>query len=384
MTEIVTLKFRRGTTTEWAQSINKLTAGEPGFDLTTGELKIGDGIRAWRDLPVFSPQSSSKEYAPLSLGYLAGTGTNGSISIGSYAGQTSQKTSAIAIGSNAGQTTQEIGAISLGTGAGQTNQGTHSIAIGTGAGRTNQANNTIVLNASGVNLNTDHASSFYAAPVRGATASNVLFYNTGTKEISYGTAPTGGGGFNADVDTIRIGTQAGSTGQGASAVAVGAEAGNMRQGASAVAIGSAAARNSQSQYAVAVGADAGYTGQQESAIAIGKSAGRDSQGQHAVAIGIEAGITGQQENAIAIGYDAGRTSQGQNSVAIGYLGGYTGQADNTIILNATGNELNGVFGRTGCCYAAPIRDEMSSEGLVFLMYNRITKEIVAVPSPGPL
>ena len=53
MTELVTIKFRRGTTAEWTFTTSKLTSGEPGFDTTAGILKIGNGSSAWADLPAF-------------------------------------------------------------------------------------------------------------------------------------------------------------------------------------------------------------------------------------------------------------------------------------------------------------------------------------------
>jgi hypothetical protein len=59
MTELVTLKFRRGTTAEWTSTSSKLATGEPGFDTTTGNLKIGNGSSAWADLPTFQPGTSS-------------------------------------------------------------------------------------------------------------------------------------------------------------------------------------------------------------------------------------------------------------------------------------------------------------------------------------
>jgi len=51
---VTTFRFqlRRGTSAEWAAANPVLSAGEPGFDLDTGEQRIGDGVTAWSDLPI--------------------------------------------------------------------------------------------------------------------------------------------------------------------------------------------------------------------------------------------------------------------------------------------------------------------------------------------
>lgn len=47
-----TIKVRRGTEAQWAQSLNPvLSAGEPGYDTTNKMLKIGDGSTTWALLP---------------------------------------------------------------------------------------------------------------------------------------------------------------------------------------------------------------------------------------------------------------------------------------------------------------------------------------------
>jgi hypothetical protein len=55
MTEFVTLKFRRGTTAEWTSTTSRLASGEPGFDVVTGDLKIGNGVSRWNELPAIRP-----------------------------------------------------------------------------------------------------------------------------------------------------------------------------------------------------------------------------------------------------------------------------------------------------------------------------------------
>lgn len=44
------IKFRRDTTANWATANSVLSQGEPGLDITTNSLKVGDGITAWANL----------------------------------------------------------------------------------------------------------------------------------------------------------------------------------------------------------------------------------------------------------------------------------------------------------------------------------------------
>ena len=50
--------FRRGYSEAWDRNNPVLMLGEPGFEIDTYKIKIGDGVTAWRD-----------------LGYLNGSGT---------------------------------------------------------------------------------------------------------------------------------------------------------------------------------------------------------------------------------------------------------------------------------------------------------------------
>jgi hypothetical protein len=110
------------------------------------------------------------------------------VAIGDNAGNNAQGTDAVAIGASAGLTTQGNRAVAIGISAGQTSQGINSIAIGQGAGLTNQGNNTIILNATGSALDQTTANTFTVAPVRNdvANTAQILFYNTTSKEITYG------------------------------------------------------------------------------------------------------------------------------------------------------------------------------------------------------
>jgi len=50
-TRSIRFEFRRKTCRAWAQSCIVLLAGEPGVELDTGQMKIGDGVRPWQELP---------------------------------------------------------------------------------------------------------------------------------------------------------------------------------------------------------------------------------------------------------------------------------------------------------------------------------------------
>lgn len=53
-----TFKLKRGSAARWQELNLVLAAGEPGFELDTYRLKIGDGETAWNDLPYIGGGSS--------------------------------------------------------------------------------------------------------------------------------------------------------------------------------------------------------------------------------------------------------------------------------------------------------------------------------------
>lgn len=65
---ITSILLRRGTTTEWSRVNPVLKSGEPGFDVDTGQLKIGDGTTPWlelRSLPTYAEvEALVREGAP--------------------------------------------------------------------------------------------------------------------------------------------------------------------------------------------------------------------------------------------------------------------------------------------------------------------------------
>jgi len=125
----------------------------------------------------------------VALGNTTGQTNQGyqSVAIGAYAGSNNQSTNSVATGYLAGMQYQNMACVAVGSNAGMYTQGTYSVAIGYMAGYQSQAQNTIVLNASGASVHGNGPTgAFYVAPVRGpVTQTNVLGYNTTTKEISY-------------------------------------------------------------------------------------------------------------------------------------------------------------------------------------------------------
>jgi len=86
-----------------------------------------------------------------------------------------------------------LGSISIGYKGIGYSQGQYAIGIGYNAYSGNYASNSIVLNASG-NAIPANAGSLYVSPIRGATGSDILYYDPISKEITYGANSGGGGG----------------------------------------------------------------------------------------------------------------------------------------------------------------------------------------------
>jgi hypothetical protein len=126
----------------------------------------------------------------VAVGVSAGDTSQGTsaVAIGSSAGFTNQSANTVAVGVGAGQSTQGVDAVAIGNAAGSLTQGIAAVAIGTLAGRTFQANNSIIINATGANLDQTTANTFTVAPVRNDVANigEVVFYNTTSKEVTYG------------------------------------------------------------------------------------------------------------------------------------------------------------------------------------------------------
>lgn len=72
---ITQMQQRRGTAAEWIASNPVLAQGEMGFETDAGNIKIGDGLTHWIDLPYFPQTSNSEWYAPTltGLSYISAT-----------------------------------------------------------------------------------------------------------------------------------------------------------------------------------------------------------------------------------------------------------------------------------------------------------------------
>ena len=60
VTRSVRLEFRRDTASNWTAANPVLKAGEPGFEVDTGRLKIGNGTTPWNSLPYQGTSSGAQ------------------------------------------------------------------------------------------------------------------------------------------------------------------------------------------------------------------------------------------------------------------------------------------------------------------------------------
>ena len=310
-------------------------------------------------------------------------------------------TTTVALGQFAGRgnviaanTVQAANAVAIGANAGYLSQGANSVAIGAMAGYTNQANNSIAINASGANLSPVN-SGFYVNPIRNdvANITTPVFYNTSTKEITYGPQISGIANGTSSVNI--------ATANGAITMAVGGStAFNVTDSNVALGIGAAAASylgiaigpnagsvGDQGQQAVAIGSGAGEQGQGMWSVALGADAGTVNQGQDAVAIGYRSGYLAQGPGTVAIGAHAGEGqifggTQGANSIAIGMYAGANAQAANSIILNASGGVLNS---SSDGFFVKPLRDNGASAPTQNIIgYDPSTSEVSYHNTISPL
>jgi hypothetical protein len=88
----------------------------------------------------------------------------------------------VAVGFGVGTAT---GSVSIGRYAGSTSQGVNAIAIGALAGQSSQPANSIIINATGTVLNGANASALHIAPIRTFSTTTLLEYNPSTYEVGY-------------------------------------------------------------------------------------------------------------------------------------------------------------------------------------------------------
>jgi hypothetical protein len=188
-----------------------------GNIITAGQVVATGNINAGQIILINGAVIKDTTGNAVAIGVNAGVNTQGNraVAIGLQAGETSQGVSGVAIGEQAGHTSQGVlsvaigyyaganaqsfSAVAIGAQAGETAQGSGAIAIGDLAGRTNQASNSIIINATGANLDQTTANTFTVAPVRNdvANVGEVMFYNTTSKEITYGNTISVAGNVSA-------------------------------------------------------------------------------------------------------------------------------------------------------------------------------------------
>jgi len=58
----VKIQFKRGSADIWQTKNPVLDAGEPGYEIDTGKIKVGDGQTHWNDLEyIFDPELPNVE-----------------------------------------------------------------------------------------------------------------------------------------------------------------------------------------------------------------------------------------------------------------------------------------------------------------------------------
>jgi len=169
---------------EAGQTTQQVGAVAVGLDAGTyiqGQNAVAIGSRAG---------NTSQQTQSVAIGVDAAANSQGqnSVAIGSSAAAGNQGEKAVAIGLYAGNTTQGNSSVAIGDNAGYDTQGANSVAIGSYAGQSAQGNNSIIINATGAGLNALTANTFTVAPVRNdvANIAEIVFYNTTSKEITYG------------------------------------------------------------------------------------------------------------------------------------------------------------------------------------------------------
>jgi hypothetical protein len=180
-----------------SQGTDAVAIGPSAGNVSQGNLSVALGYFAG---------NNSQGQSAVAIGGGAGEDTQGeyAVAVGSLAGQIAQGNAAVAVGAGAGAGTQGLHAVAIGTDTGATTQGnravaigylagsiaqgTAAVAIGYYAGELNQGNNSIIINATDTALQQTTANTFTVAPIRNDVANigNVVFYNTTSKEVTYG------------------------------------------------------------------------------------------------------------------------------------------------------------------------------------------------------
>ena len=204
LTNGAVIKDTAGESVAFGQGAGNTTQGQQAvaIGLQAGFASQGNYAVA---IGKFSANSSQGEYAvaigpnagfenqlanAVAIGSTAGASSQGinSVAVGVGAAYNTQGNNAVAVGNSAGYLLQGLNSVSIGDNAGFAFQGANSVAVGRLAGNTSQCNNSIILNATGAVLDQTTANTFTVSPVRNdvANVAQVMFYNTTSKEITYG------------------------------------------------------------------------------------------------------------------------------------------------------------------------------------------------------
>jgi hypothetical protein len=182
-TQAVAIGLGAGSTT---QGVNGIAIGSSAGSISQKGIAVAIGYLAGQN---------GQQTAAIAVGISAGGNTQGqdAVAIGANSGFEAQGSKAIAVGLSAGFTNQGAYSIAIGAYSGYANLGANSIAIGgvaTGSTVTESAANSIQINATNNNIDVTN-SGLYVAPIRDtAIGTNVLTFDTTTKEIKYNTAKT--------------------------------------------------------------------------------------------------------------------------------------------------------------------------------------------------
>lgn len=320
----------------------KITGVVPIESGGTGQRSVGD-VRGVLGLSSNNVAIGSQAGTPnqgvnantIAIGGGAGRGNQGggSVAIGYVSGDQNQGANSVSIGSNTAQSAQASQAVALGFAAGQYGQGQNAVAIGSFAGNNAQVANSIALNATGASLNPTNAG-FYVNPIRSTTAtSNVLYYNSTTKEVTSAAGGfvdlttnqtiAGSKTFSSDlvVNGVKIGRGLGNNDQN---VAIGADALASGIGTRNTAVGYGAMRqysgtsfdnNTSVGYFNMVGLTTGGANTSmggETMFAVGSGANNTAIGNHTLMNATTSGNT-------VLGADAGNTiTSGSLNTIIGF------------------------------------------------------------------
>ena len=372
--------------TQTSQDLYNTVATTLNFAGAATALTIGatSGTLNLRNANIWLPTATTIDGAVASIGLLNNATTMlfanaaSTISIGANSGTLTVRNPTV-VGSETTQNLYNTVATTLNVGGAAT-----ALTIGATTGTLTLRNPTVVGTETTQNLYNTTATTVNAF---GAATSLIIGSTTGAANIRnattniLGNATIGGtitlanGAVIKDtaMDAVSFGQDAGLTSQGDFSVAIGESAGKTNQSSGAVAIGAGAGEDTQSSFTVAIGRNTGLVTQATQSVAIGAYAGHLQQQQYAVAVGTWAGQFNQSTGSLALGHEAANSSNGDYAISIGYRAGYTGQPARTIVLNASGDQTNGVAAQTDSFYVNPIRNATGNVGT--LQYNSTTKEV---------